>query len=118
MLCALYLLKLIFTQNDFRLTYSQFSILFKFITPSIFDILSFVSAILHHLILCRLQIFVLYHFEKRCIFDQLTLCLYHLLLLLKVLRIFYSAFFDIKFQRIVARNTFCYFIKFFTKIIN
>ena len=44
MLCALYLLKLIFTQNDFRLTYSQFSILFKFITPSIFDILSFISA--------------------------------------------------------------------------
>ena len=44
MLCALYLLKLIFTQNDFRFTYSQFSILFKFITPSIFDILSFISA--------------------------------------------------------------------------
>ena len=47
MLCALYFfkaIKLTFSGNDFRLIYSQFSILFKFITPSIFDILSFISA--------------------------------------------------------------------------
>ena len=38
------LLKLIFTQNDFSLIYSQFSILSKLINPSIFDILPFISA--------------------------------------------------------------------------
>ena len=38
------LLKLTFTHSDFPLIYSQFYILFKFITPSIFDILPFISA--------------------------------------------------------------------------
>ena len=37
-------LKLTFTQSDFPLIYSQFFISFKFITPSIFDILPFISA--------------------------------------------------------------------------
>ena len=38
------LLKLTSIQSDFPLIFFQFSILFKFITPSIFDILQFIGA--------------------------------------------------------------------------